>query len=412
MSICCIRKPHPRAGFISNSPTRFIVLLSVLTAAWFAVAPTSLAAETDEMYLKIYNLIEQADELADKAKPVEARTKYLEAEKKLRDFKKDFPTYNPKTVNYRLSYLAGKIDTLSRPAPTSTDESAASSASAKIKRNPGEPDIKLLEAGAEPRQTLRLHAKAMEIQRAKITSQITMTVPVPGQESKPIQLPEIVITANIITKNSTPDGDTAYEVVIQDFNPVAKSPESQAIADAMKTSLAALKGLTVKSLVTDRYFNKKVEVQIPPNTDPQTRSSMEQMKDSFANTRFILPEDAIGVGAKWEIKQKVKKQGMSVDETTQHEIVSMEGDTLVVKSSTTMSAANQKIPNPLLPTLKADLTKMTGTETQTATINLGKILPANATADERSELGLSMAAGNQKQNLTMKSEVHSTLETE
>jgi hypothetical protein len=153
-------------------------------------------------------------------------------------------------------------------------------------------------------------------------------------------------------------------------------------------------------------------VQIPPGTDDQTRAGMEQMKDAFANQDFILPEEAIGTGAKWEVRNKKQKQGMTMDETIRHELVSMDGTVMVVKSATTQSAANQKVPNPFMPTAKIDLTKMTGTATESATIDLANILPSKATAEERTETILTTTTAGKRQAMTLKTETHSTLESD
>lgn len=413
MSICCIQKHSSQVGGIASRPGRSIILLSLLATVWFAAGAASIAAESDEIYLKIYNLIEQADNLVDKARPAEAKTKYLEAQTQLREFKQTFPTYNAKTVNYRLNYLSGKIDTLSRPAPGTEENHSPQNTSAAAKRPAaGEPEIKLLEAGAEPRQVFRLHAKPMEIQKAKISAKVGMNLSVGGQPGQMMKLPEMVITATMTTKSVSPDGEIAYTMVFDDINAVSKPGETLEMATAMKASLAGMKGMTVTGVMNDRYYTRKIEVQIPPNADAQTRAGMEQMKDSFANTRFILPEEALGLGGKWEVKQKARKQGMMIEELVRHEVVSIEGDTLVVKSSTTQSAANQKIPNPIMTTMKVDLVKMTGTMTETVTIDLNKTLPVKASASEQSEISMNMANAGKKQAMVVKSETESTLDAQ
>ena len=128
--------------------------------------------------------------------------------------------------------------------------------------------------------------------------------------------------------------------------------------------------------------------------------------------KIIVPEEAVGVGAKWEVKEKIKTQGMTTDQTTQHEVVGIEGDSLVMKSSTTQTAANQKISSPMMPTLKVDMTKMTGTATGTSTVNLAKVFPGKAISDQRIEVNMAVNAGGKKQVMNTKTETHSTLEAE
>jgi len=76
-----------------------------------------------------------------------------------------------------------------------------------------------------------------------------------------------------------------------------------------------------------------------------------------------LPEEAVGPGAKWEVKMPVHSQGMTIAQTTSYELLSLEAERLTVTNTVSQSASNQKIQSPVMPGLKVDLTKMTGTGT-------------------------------------------------
>src|SRR5258707_2377176 len=76
----------------------------------------------DDQYVRIYNLIQQADSLQANGQPSQALTKYLEAQSGLQRFRKGYPEWNVKVVNFRLNYLAAKVAALSgsTPSPTPT----------------------------------------------------------------------------------------------------------------------------------------------------------------------------------------------------------------------------------------------------------------------------------------------------
>lgn len=402
MSICCLRKHPSTISVVWSAARRFISLVCVLALAGLVPVPSAHGAEADELYLKIFNGIEQADALAEKSKPVEARTKYIEAEKQLKAFKKNFPTYNTKVINYRLNYLAGKIDALSRPAP------------ADISRPPAVagPEIKLLDAGSEPRQVLRLQTKPQEVQRVKLSARMSMGLSVADKPAQTIKTPLAVMSATITPQETNAQGELVYEVAITD---VTVKPEEGALpqlVQEMEKSLGKAKGMVLLGTMTDRYLTKQIEAKNSTGTLPVTKEDLETLKETFSNSELVLPEEAVGVGARWELKHKKKKRGMMVDETIQHEITALEGNVANIKSTIRQSATSQKISNPIMPALKVDMNKMTGSLTETATVDLTRIFPVHATADEQSEIIMSMTTGGQKQTLTMKSETQSTLETE
>ena len=71
---------------------------------------------------------------------------------------------------------------------------------------------------------------------------------------------------------------------------------------------------------------------MPPGADAQTRQLMDQMKDSFSSVAAPLPEEAVGPGARWEVKMPIKSQGMTIDQTATYELVSLEGERLTTKA--------------------------------------------------------------------------------
>src|SRR5687767_3825745 len=85
--------------------------LSAWLATLLIVASFSVCAQSSEdQYVRIYNLIQQADTLNGNGQFAQALPKYLEAQSALQRIQKFNPTWNPKVVSYRLSYIAERIE--------------------------------------------------------------------------------------------------------------------------------------------------------------------------------------------------------------------------------------------------------------------------------------------------------------
>src|SRR6266404_844559 len=91
---------------------RLYILLSLLASLLGA-----RAEGPDDQYVRIYNLIQQADSLQANGQSSQALTKYLEAQSGLQRFRKSYPEWNLKVVNFRLNYLATKVAGLSGSTP-------------------------------------------------------------------------------------------------------------------------------------------------------------------------------------------------------------------------------------------------------------------------------------------------------
>ena len=91
---------------------RFAVFVALLAALTFA-----RAEGPDDQYLRIYNLMQEADSLV-KTQPAPALDKYLEAQASLRALQQIYPEWNSKIVSYRLSYIASQIESVAPKAPS------------------------------------------------------------------------------------------------------------------------------------------------------------------------------------------------------------------------------------------------------------------------------------------------------
>ncbi len=200
-------------------------------------------------------------------------------------------------------------------------------------------------------------------------------------------------------------------MAVGDATVAADTGAAPAMADAIKTSLAKVRGITGTGRMTSRGVVTSFEMKLPDDADPQSRQAMEQMHDSFANSSAALPEEAVGIGAKWEQKSRHKSGGMSIDETVSYEFISLEGGRLTLRNSLTQSAANQKVENPAAPGQKLDLDKMSGSGTGETTVDLGKAFPVSGNMEEKSDFTMSMDAGGQKQTMSMNMKAGMTLES-
>ncbi len=97
----------------------------------------------DDQYVAVYNLIQEGDVLGSNGQVRPALVKYTEAQNALEKFRKGYPEWNPKVVNFRMTYVAAKIAALqeSLPPPPAVDTNAVTqfAAAARPASRPGVP---------------------------------------------------------------------------------------------------------------------------------------------------------------------------------------------------------------------------------------------------------------------------------
>jgi tetratricopeptide (TPR) repeat protein len=87
----------------------FLVAMLVLIAF---LTPARAQQDTDEKYIAIYGVVQQAESLADTGEPHQALASLTDAQAQLQRFQKIYPSWNPGIISYRLDDLAKKIATV------------------------------------------------------------------------------------------------------------------------------------------------------------------------------------------------------------------------------------------------------------------------------------------------------------
>lgn len=402
--------------FSTNLPT-FLFLhratkLFCLLAALAVTLATPLFGQEDA-YLKAFDLVRQGDSLEAAGKKDAAVEKYQQAQVALRDFQRNYPNTAKSAVAFRMNYVAQKISSLTKPAgatesvqapttgkTTPTKSAAASSTS----------PIKLINAGAEPRKLLRLHPKPGDKQSVTMTVKMAMTTKMGDTPIPQIKLPAMNFVMDSSVKDVSAEGDVSYDLEISEAT-VTDDPEvMQAAADAMKASLAQIKGMGASGVVSSAGVMKSLEFKAPSASDPQAGQTVDQMKEAFTRIMAPLPDDAVGVGAKWEVRTPVKSQGLVIDQTATYEIVSIEGDRVTTKCTVAQRASNQKIQNAMMPGMNLDLVKMTGSGMGTVTGDLSQLLSPKATMNEHTDMTMGMAVAGKQQTITMQMDVNTSIQ--
>jgi len=266
-----------------------------------------------------------------------------------------------------LNYLTEKVVALSGGNTTVDAQTAEKGGSTT--------QVKLLEAGGEPRKALRFRPKAGDKQNLEMTTKMNMEMKVGEMEPPSMKMPVIKLLMALTVNSITADGDIAYTSLISDVAISDDTDVMPQVADAIKAAFAGIKGMSGTGVMSNRAINKHSDFKLPPEANPQTKQMIEQMKDSLANISSPLPDEAVGPGAKWEVKRPIKAQGMTMQQTATYELVSVEGDRLNVRIKINQSAGKQKVENPTMPGLQIDLEKMSGTGAGHITLDLSHVLP-------------------------------------
>jgi hypothetical protein len=242
----------------------------------------------------------------------------------------------------------------------------------------GDPaSVTLLSAGAGPRATLRYKVEANKTQRMEMTTAMSVAVAMNGVSMPGAGVvPTIKMTADIAVREVAASGDMNCDVTFG--QPTVEPGGEPAMLAAMQQAAAGMKGLKASATVSPRGVVRNGRIGLETIADPQLRSMLAGTVRSFENLSAPFPEEVVGVGAQWEVRQAVDSAGAVMFQKTVYELVSRDGDAVRLKLSVEQTGPSQAMVNPALPpdaTMRVE--SVSGTSTGTVAIRLDSIVPTS-----------------------------------
>lgn len=117
------------------------MLRTWILVAWLFAALTVRAQSPDDIYIQIYNSMQQADTFNQTGQLRSAAEKYRDVDTALKRFQKAYPTWNPRIIKFRQSYVAERLESLAKfvPPPVAAPTGPAANFQISSKR-PVNPD--------------------------------------------------------------------------------------------------------------------------------------------------------------------------------------------------------------------------------------------------------------------------------
>lgn len=261
----------------------------------------------------------------------------------------------------------------------------------------GEAIVTVLEPGTAPRTQLRYQLRPPHQEAIDLTMQMGMTMSIGGM-AVPVDLPPFTLSARADITDVASNGDASYAIA---FTKLTVAPGgNEAVSAALKQSEASMTSVKGSGVVSNRGVPRSMKMDTSGITDPTMKQTFDQMASSFQNMSMPLPEEAVGVGARWEVRTAIDSGGASIFQKTEYEIVALDGHVLTLKAKVEQTAPPQSVNVPNLPPgVDASLSKMTGSGTGTVSLRLNALTPTSA-MESATSMSMDVSMNGQTQSVT------------
>ncbi|MGI9023132.1 MAG: hypothetical protein ACR2HV_07870 [Acidimicrobiales bacterium] len=260
--------------------------------------------------------------------------------------------------------------------------------------------VKLEEAGAQPREPMRLRIAAGSTQRAAFVAKTAMEMKMGDEEvsTGPVPATRFVIEQHVDSVDA--DGTAHYTMTFADVSVVATPGADPELVSQTEATLRQMEGISGKATADPRGGNQQLTFDTSRITDSTLKSTIESMSSQIGNLTTPFPVEPVGLGARWVVTRRATISGITLNMATTFTLRERAGDTYRLDSDQTGTAPTGPVAIPNLPAgTRASVEKFALHSQGEASGSLTQLLPENSTVAGEGDTTLTVTDGSDSRTL-------------
>jgi len=177
----------------------------------------------------------------------------------------------------------------------------------------------------------------------------------------------------------------------------------------MGTAFDQMKGFEQRMIYDTRGVIIEGDWTVPPGMDPQLAANLQNVNRSLEQAMLRLPQEAVGVGAKWKEVSNIDSNGLKIEQTAEYTIDAIDGNQLSVSTDISQAPKSKKLDAPNMPPgVEVELLEFDSKGTGKVVLQLDHMIPLSGSSTMDTSLTVEAGTGDQKQ--TVKTNIKMTME--
>ncbi|MFT3685616.1 MAG: hypothetical protein QM783_11925 [Phycisphaerales bacterium] len=260
--------------------------------------------------------------------------------------------------------------------------------------------IKLLDAGAEPRHTLRYKATKGDTYGFEMKMKMSMAMKMGGNAMPSTAMPTMVMGGDVKVIDITPDGNTKLSFTYGQGRLEDTEGVMPQVVSAMEPVMSQLNGMSGEFVFTPRGEYVSGEFKIPEGMDPMAKQTIQGMSKSMEQYTVPLPAEPVGKGAKWECARTQENNGIKMNATYTQQVIDLSDKDASLKTQIKGEAKDQQVQG-----MTIDSMILTGDGEQR--IGFSRIIP-DAKVNSGVAMTMDSPQGKMEMNMSVKMDMKST----
>jgi Family of unknown function (DUF6263) len=268
--------------------------------------------------------------------------------------------------------------------------------------------ITVASPGAEPRKLLRYAVPADYHGHMNMDTSMSMAITVGEQSAPAMDTPTMRIGVDLAVTAVSTSGDITYTMAFTGLSLPDSAGADPAALAPLQSIDGDLKNIKGTVIVTNRGITKDMQVDMSKLSNSQFSQMMDSVKTSLNSISLPLPEEAVGVGAHWQVRQALSSSGATLFQNVECELTALDATSATIKLTVDQTAPPQSMQSALLPPgTDVSIESLSGSGTGTLKIAFNTLVPTSELTSKNTMV-MAVNAGGTVQRMTLQTSMKMT----
>jgi hypothetical protein len=253
------------------------------------------------------------------------------------------------------------------------------------------PIVKVLESGAEPRNDLSYTLTKGTLPKLAMVTDMAVTITSKGQSLPQMPMPRMTLTFDINAADKNAAGEFKIESRLSATSVDPNGGQQEQMARALRPQIEAMKGLGMTYWVSPKGHIHDVKLDIPQSVPPAAQQIMGGMSQSFESMMTPLPADPVGVGARWQVINRMTSGGADLLQSAIYTLKARSGPSATVGIALTRLAASDTIHTAQMPAgMNAKVKSFSSSSSGTMKLDMKSVAPEGGSMAEKTVMTIAV----------------------
>jgi hypothetical protein len=211
-------------------------------------------------------------------------------------------------------------------------------------------EVALLSPGAEPRRVLRYRPAPGRVETMVVAVDTTESKRLGEAEPTEVSHPRLSFRLRLEVTDVAQEGDISFAWRCEEMSLVPVEGTPPPVQEGMRKLAKGIEGRSGSGRMSARGIHRNTSYDTPRPETLYARLVFDSIAEIVEQIATPLPEEPVGIGARWEVSYARNREGVRFTQTVTFELESLDESEARLRAYVAVAGLNQDFEHPEVPT--------------------------------------------------------------